>query len=63
MFEMAAGWGWLALAYVAGTGFGLWYKQTSTVEKTIDSLIDNGYLKYRKKSNGDIDILKKHETE
>jgi len=53
----------LALAYVAGTGFGLWYKQMSTVEKTIDSLIDNGYLKYRKKSNGDIDILKKHETE
>lgn len=63
MFEMAAGWGWLALAYLAGTGFGLWYTQGRTIEKTIDSLVENGYLKYRKLPNGDIDILKKHETE
>jgi len=61
MFDITPGAGWLLLAYVAGTVFGLWYKQRGTVEKTIDSLIDNGYLKHRKKADGEIEILKHNE--
>ena len=61
MFDMAPGWGWLFLAYGVGTLFGLWYKQKGTIEKTIDSLIDNGYLKHRKDAKGEIEILKYNE--
>jgi len=61
MFDITPGAGWLLLAYVAGTVFGLWYRQRGTVEKTIDSLIDNGYLKHRKDANGEIEILKHNE--
>jgi len=61
MFDIVPGFGWLLLAYVAGTVFGLWYRQRGTVEKTIDSLIDNGYLKHRKDANGEIEILKYNE--
>lgn len=61
MFEFAAGWGWLFLAYTLGTLFGLWYKQMGTVERTIDSLIEKGYLKHRRDANGNIEILKHNE--
>lgn len=61
MFEMAPGWGWLFLAYTLGTLFGLWYKQRGIIEKTIDSLIQNGYLKHRKDDKGEIEILKHNE--
>lgn len=61
MFEIVPGVGWLALAYIVGTLFGLWYKQKGTVEATIDSLIDNGYLKHRKDAKGEIEILKYNE--
>lgn len=54
---------WLLLAYTAGTGVGMYWKFNNLIEKTIDSLIDNGYLKYRKNSKGELDILKKHEIE
>jgi len=31
--------------------------------KTIDTLCDNGYLRFVKKANGDIEILKLNESE
>jgi DNA-binding MarR family transcriptional regulator len=61
MFEFAPGWGWLFLAYTVGTLFGLWYTKKGTIEKTIDSLIANGYLKHRRKADGEIEILKYNE--
>ena len=61
MFEVLPGMGWLLLAYVAGTLFGLWTKQQKTIGLTIDSLIEKGYLKHRKDANGDIEILKYNE--
>ena len=61
MFEVVPGVGWLLLAYVIGTGFGMWLKFQKVIGLTIDSLIDNGYLKHRKDSNGDIEILKINE--
>ena len=61
MFEVSPGMGWLALAYTVGTLFGLWYRQRKTVEQTIDSLINNGYLKHRKDAKGEIEILKYNE--
>jgi len=61
MFELAPGIGWLALAYVAGTAFGLWINFKFAVGTTIDSLIDQGYLKHRKDANGEIEILKHNE--
>jgi len=61
MFEFVPGVGWMAFAYVVGTLFGLWVKQARTVEFTIDSLIERGYLKHRKDANGEIEILKYNE--
>lgn len=61
MFEIMPGWGWLFLAYTVGTGFGLWYKFHKVIEATIDSLVENGYLKHRKMPNGDVEILKYNE--
>ena len=61
MFEFAPGWGWLFLAYAIGTGFGLFINFRSVVEKTIDNLIEKGYLKHRKNAEGEIEILKYNE--
>jgi len=61
MFEFAAGWGWLALAYIVGTVFGLKLRMDRVIGSTIDSLIENGYLKHRKKADGEIEILKYNE--
>lgn len=61
MFEVAPGIGWLFLAYVVGTGFGLWINFKLAVGTTIDSLVENGYLKHRKNAEGEIEILKHNE--
>ena len=62
MFEVVPGMGWLALAYIIGTAYGWLMKPNKTVvEKTIDSLIANGYLKHRKDAKGEIEILKYNE--
>ena len=61
MFEMVPGWGWLLLAYAAGTGIGMWWNFQGVIGKTIDSLIEGGYLKHRRKSDGEIEILKHNE--
>ena len=43
--------GWMLFAYTAGTAIGWWFsyqaKVQDTIELTIDSLIENGYLKTR----------------
>lgn len=61
MVETLPDWGWLLLAYTVGTGFGMWLNFQSVIAKTIDSLIEGGYLKHRKGANGDIEILKYNE--
>jgi len=61
MFEMAPGWGWLFLAYAIGTIFGMKLRFDSVIGTTIDSLIENGYLKHRRTSDGEIEILKHNE--
>lgn len=58
---MIPDYGWLLLAYVAGTAFGMWASFQNAIAKTIDALIDQGYLKTRKKSDGEIEILKYNE--
>ena len=56
---------WLFVAYSVGTAFGvvitLRAKMENIIGSTIDSLIDQGYLRARKDSNGDIEILKHNE--
>jgi hypothetical protein len=47
------------IAYVLGTGWGLWFGNkhghTKGIEDTIDSLIEKGYLKFKgNKHNPDI---------
>ena len=61
MFELVPGVGWLFLAYVAGTIIGMKFRFNGVIEATIDSLIDNGYLKHRRNSRGEIEILKHNE--
>jgi hypothetical protein len=66
MFDMVPGWGWLLVAYAIGTAYGWLMKPNkstieSAIEKTIDSLIANGYLKHRRDEKGEIEILKYNE--
>jgi hypothetical protein len=61
MFDIVPGVGWLFLAYAVGTIFGLNISFKGAIGKTIDSLIENGYLKHRKMPNGEIEILKHNE--
>jgi|TARA_R110002153_G_scaffold171202_1_gene323984 hypothetical protein len=63
MFDIVPGVGWLLLAYAVGTAYGWWVNRSGVevIEKTIDNLIENGYLKHRKDAKGDIEILKYNE--
>jgi len=61
MFEVLPGIGWLLLAYAVGTAFGLYVNFQRAVGSTIDSLLENGYLKHRKNADGEIEILKHNE--
>ena len=58
MFEIVPGVGWLILAYVIGTGFGMWVNFQKVIGGVIDSLIENGYLRHREMPDGGIEILK-----
>jgi len=58
---MIPDYGWLLLAYVVGTAFGMWVSFQNAIGKTIDSLIEQGYLKTRKKGDGEVEILKYNE--
>ena len=55
---------WLFLAYLAGSfaTYFLFYKTVTinAVEKTIDGLIENGYLKHSKTPDGDV-LLHKYD--
>lgn len=66
MFEVTPGIGWLFLAYVVGTLFGMYVGWQAfgqkIVEMTIDSLIENGFLKTRENADGEIEILKHNES-
>ena len=58
---------WLLAAYVAGSG-ATWYlflRQNflNATEATIDSLIDNGFLRYKRGADGEVEILKWNETD
>ena len=58
---------WLLAAYVAGSG-ATWYlflRQNflNATEATIDSLIDNGFLRYKRGDDGEVEILKWNETD
>jgi|TARA_X000001036_G_scaffold177580_1_gene168117 hypothetical protein len=53
---------WLLLAYVTGsvfTGY-IFYKSGTRfgIENTIDSLIDQGFLRHKKDKDGEIEIIK-----
>jgi hypothetical protein len=62
MFDINPGTGWLFFAYATGTLFGMWtgFKiyAAKGAELTIDTLIEGGYLKTRKGTDGEIEILK-----
>jgi hypothetical protein len=62
MFEFTPGVGWLLLAYASGTLFTLFLLLPQVYEKsigdTIDSLIDKGFLRHKRNSDGEIEILK-----
>lgn len=53
---------WMGVAYLGGTFFTLWWLGPQIAEKsigkTIDSLIAQGFLKYKKDDKGEIEILK-----
>lgn len=58
---------WLLAAYVAGSG-ATWYlflRQNflNATEATIDSLINNGFLRYKRGDDGELEILKWNETD
>jgi hypothetical protein len=58
MFAMAPGWGWLLLSYTVGTVFGMKMRFDKVIGTTIDSLIDNGFLRTRTNEKGEVEILK-----
>ena len=58
---------WLLAAYIAGSG-ATWYlflRQNflNATEATIDSLIDNGFLRYKRGDDGELEILKWNEND
>lgn len=58
---------WLLGAYIAGSG-ATWYlflRQNflNATEATIDSLIANGFLRYKRGDDGELEILKWNEND
>lgn len=58
---------WLLGAYLAGSG-ATWYlflRQNflNATEATIDSLIDNGFLRHKRGDDGELEILKWNEND
>ena len=52
---------WFLGAYLIGTLMGYWFSRSSAEEmagRTIDHLIEQGFLKYKKDDNGEIVLLK-----
>jgi hypothetical protein len=61
MFEMSTGAGWIILAYIVGTAFGMWIKFQMVIEYLVEGLIEGGFLKTRENADGEIEILKHNE--
>jgi len=59
--------GWLLTAYSIGTvigiGFGFNWAHKRSIIMTIDSLIDQGFLRHRKDKDGETEILKWNHVE
>ena len=53
------------IAYTVGTLFGLYVGNkiitTIVVERTVDNLIDNGYIKTKKNADGETELLRYNE--
>jgi len=53
---------WLLVAYVLGSAFSAFiFHRSGTrngIENTIDSLVDQGFLRHKKDNDGEIEILK-----
>jgi|TARA_A100001388_G_scaffold190124_1_gene143032 hypothetical protein len=52
------------ISYVLGTAMGIYIGKTkvkNVIENTIDNLIAQGFLKYKKDKNGEIEIMKWNE--
>jgi len=52
---------WIGVTYIAGTAAGYLLgrgRTTEIISETIDNLVQNGYLKYKRDRDGDIDIQK-----
>jgi len=60
-------WGWLFFAYLSGSVATaiILYKSIAmrTIETTIDNLIDNGFLRYKRDREGNIEIMKWNSNE
>ena len=57
---------WLGLAYCVGSYAGFLFgkgKTTETIDLTLESLIDNGFLRYKKDKDGNVEIMKWNENE
>jgi hypothetical protein len=54
--------GWFLFAYAVGTVIGVWIGFKSGIRHgsgvTIDALMETGFLKYKKDSEGEITLLK-----
>ena len=53
---------WFGLAYIVGTVFGFWigrnYGIGLGILTTLSTLVEGGYVKTRKDSNGELDLIK-----
>lgn len=53
---------WFFGSYIVGTIIGIIFGYTSgarmAIEATVDQLVKNGFLRHRKKADGEIEILK-----
>lgn len=48
---------WLILTAIIFTAFGMWVGKKDTIETTIDVLIENGFLRTKRK-DGELEIIK-----
>ena len=71
MTEITLYFDWMMLMfYVAGTVFGIWIgRRTSheriemAIENTIDTLIENNFVKWKRNADGDVELIKLDEKD
>ena len=56
---------YMLLFYCVGTAFGLWLGRNNVkeiteeaIENTIDTLIDNNFVKWKRNDDGDVELIK-----